>query len=185
MTEEEAQKAISDFQRDRKKWTDAERRKCIKEGMMAGAITYTGDNFHTIPTMEEVHKSPLLFAQTFENKDILSMRIAEEANLRIISTTTDRSDDTRLVVLGKGFKVVGSFSEIRGWMVTQLKMENESLVKHTLTSKPLSPFTSQWLATLIHGIIKNTPTVTNKILLEYLSAYGRPYAITTSLLQQA
>ena len=38
---------------------------------------------------------------------------------------------------------------------------------------------------MIRGLIENTPTITNKILSEYLSAYGRPYAITTSLIQQA
>ena len=106
MTEAKAEEAMNNFQRERKKWTDAQRKKRIKGGMITGDITFTGDNSSTLRTMEEVRKSPLRSGDTFQTKDILLMRIAEEANLRIRSIMTDRSDDTRLVVLGHGFKVV-------------------------------------------------------------------------------
>ncbi len=54
--------------------------------MIAGDMTFTGDNSRTIRTMEEVCKSPLHFGDTFQTKDILSMRIAEEANLSLYSS---------------------------------------------------------------------------------------------------
>ena len=95
------------FQHEHKKWTDAQRKKLIKDGMIAADITFTGNSSSTLRTMEEVCKSPLHSGDTLQTKYILSMRISKEANLHIISITTAGSDDTHLVALGQGFKVVG------------------------------------------------------------------------------
>jgi hypothetical protein len=52
---------------------------------------------------------------TFVTKDILKLRIAEEANLRCIIMKVERSDDTNFIALGINFYVSGKFSENAGW----------------------------------------------------------------------
>ena len=55
---------------------------------------------------------------SFENKEVLRMRIAEEANLRGVWITTIRSDSRVLLVVGDKFYVKANNSERNGWVVT-------------------------------------------------------------------
>ena len=176
MSEDEAILAKEEFAKERKRWTDAERSKRIKAGGILTGITFTGVS---------IRQSPLEVGRTFANKDVLSLRIAEEVNLRIITVATNRSDECRLEVFGDGFTVVSAFSESKGWAVTTCKMGNESRTQFTGKMKPRSPFMAVWLAALIRGTIEETPKVPNKLLKDQLQAYGCPYAITEAIVQQA
>jgi hypothetical protein len=55
---------------------------------------------------------------SFQAKDTLRMRIAEEANLRNKEITIVRSDAMQLVVVGVDFYVKANNTERRGWVVT-------------------------------------------------------------------
>ena len=48
MTEAQVEAAMNNFLRERKKWTDTQRKKRIKDGMMARDISFTGDNSSTL-----------------------------------------------------------------------------------------------------------------------------------------
>ncbi len=65
MSEDEAILAKAEFAKMRKRWTDAERSKRIKEGGILTGITVTGVSNPLLRTMEEVRQSPLEVGHTF------------------------------------------------------------------------------------------------------------------------
>ncbi len=65
--------------------------------------------------MQEVDSHPLLEGHPFSGKDILHLRIAEEAIYCGIATRINRSDDTNLTVVGVDFYVRASFTTMSGW----------------------------------------------------------------------
>ncbi len=65
--------------------------------------------------MQEVDSHPLLAGHTFPGKDILHLRIAEEAMYRGIATRINHSDDTNLTVVGINFYVWALFTTVSGW----------------------------------------------------------------------
>ena len=67
--------------------------------------------------MSEVEKERLLGGQVFRTKEIVHLRIAEEANLCGISTRVQRSDMANLTVVGINFYVHASLHENAGWQV--------------------------------------------------------------------
>ena len=67
--------------------------------------------------MSEVEKGRLLEGQVFRTKDLVHLRIAEEANLRGISTRVQRSDVVNLLVVGINLYVHASLYENTGWHV--------------------------------------------------------------------
>jgi hypothetical protein len=63
--------------------------------------------------MTEVESLPLLVNHTFPTRELLNLRIAEEANLYGCNITVKRSDDFRLAVIGNkdsSFRVDASCS---------------------------------------------------------------------------
>ena len=69
---------------------------------------YSGDQCAHIRLMEIVEKHPLEVGHTFEQKETMMIRIAEEANLRNIKTSIARSCTLRYVVAGENFYVSAS-----------------------------------------------------------------------------
>ena len=65
--------------------------------------------------MQEVDGYPLLAGHTFPGKDILHLRIAEEAMYCGIATRIIRSDDTNFTVVGVNFYVRALFTTMSGW----------------------------------------------------------------------
>jgi hypothetical protein len=65
--------------------------------------------------MQEVDSHPLLAEHTFPGKDILHLRIAEEAMYCGIATRINRSDDTNFTVVGVNFYVRALFTTVSGW----------------------------------------------------------------------
>ena len=85
MTEKQAEMAIKKWQVEWKQKQDKDRRNGRKEDSDGLVIdegnTFTGYTESTLRRMVDVRSSPLLESHTFPFKDILMMRIAEEANL--------------------------------------------------------------------------------------------------------
>jgi len=50
---------------------------------------------------------------------------------------------------------------------------------------PKSPYRTTWIKDLIMDIIAECPSATNQTLRQFLSLYGKPYAITDSIIQAA
>jgi hypothetical protein len=107
--------------------------------------------------MTDVESNRLEEDHTFVTKDILNLRIAEEANLRCIKMKVERSDGTNFIVVGINFYayVSGSFSENAGWTANivvcrdgddLLKIPpNEKIDRIDEDASPLrTPFKSKW-----------------------------------------
>ena len=68
--------------------------------------------------MSEVQKCRLEVNHNFPNKEMLLMRMAEEANLRGINTFCSRSDLREYTCTGSKFCVKASHTEQNGWTVS-------------------------------------------------------------------
>ena len=60
--------------------------------MTKGGLDLSGDQTKQLHPMSEVEKAQLIVGHTFRSKDVLALRIADEANLRGISTRVQQSD---------------------------------------------------------------------------------------------
>jgi hypothetical protein len=72
--------------------------------------------------MAEVESSPLMLDHTFPTKEVLLLRITEEANLNGCHVSSKRSADYRVQVVGSSdslFKIYAVFSSTYGWKVTK------------------------------------------------------------------
>ena len=118
MTEDEAAAAIAQYRVLRKKWTDAKLRQRRYNTSLGSLVDYTGDMTPSLRLMSEVEVRRLNARDSFENKEVLRMRIAEEANLRGVWITTLRSDTRVLLVVGDNFYVKANNTERNGWVVT-------------------------------------------------------------------
>ncbi len=104
MTEKQAEMAIKKWQVEWKQKRDKDRSKARKENsdglVNDNANTFTGCTESTLRRMVDVRSSPLLEGHTFPFKDILMIRIAEEANLYGVCVKTIRSDGFQVLVKG-------------------------------------------------------------------------------------
>ncbi len=87
-------------------------------------LVYTGDASPLLRLMTVVQQRRLMVGDSFENKDTLRMRIAEEANLANKEISTVRSDTMQLVVVGVDFYVKANNTERRGWVVSSAICRN-------------------------------------------------------------
>jgi hypothetical protein len=100
---EDEYKVLYDKYRNvRKAFTDKRRNELAKAAQSAGglALQYTGCCSEQLRPLQEVDSHPLLPGLTYPGKDILHLRIAEEAMHRGIATKINRSDDTNLTIVG-------------------------------------------------------------------------------------
>ena len=65
------------------------------------------------------------------------------------------------------------------------KEEQESENKVEIITKPRSSYTYKMVAALIETMISTKPDTSNKALRQVLSMYGKEYAMTNNLIQQA
>jgi len=79
MTDAEKQHAKDEYERKRKAFTDVRRAKHLKEADNTEIEQYTSCLNPTLRTMAEVENSRLLVGHTFPDKDLLKLRVAEEA----------------------------------------------------------------------------------------------------------
>jgi hypothetical protein len=161
--------------------------------------------------MSEVESSPLLVDHTFPLKELLLLRIAEEANFSGCQVTANRSDNKRVQVIGcagSSFSVRAVFSLSFGMKVTKamtrgISPSNESQdddvevngneddvdkIEEGETdgkSKHPTPLKACWIFPLIKEVIVKTSNASNREMRNILMDYVKPNFMTTSLLQNA
>jgi hypothetical protein len=142
--------------------------------------------------MTEVMSFWLDVNQTFSNKDILTLHVAEEANLCGINFICSQSNVRDFKCNGYWFCVIAHQSEQKGWIVsTACVCNGDEYVGLDCTptklpsKKPTSPFRTKWIMPLILSVIVDTPAISNKNLRQYLSGYGKDHTLTDSILQEA
>ena len=93
------------YVKERKKYVDSERHKRLKgnKSVTKNVSYLCGDQTEQLRVMSAVEKTPLSEGDIFKSKDVLALRIAEEANLRGISTRVQRSDVFNFTVVGINF----------------------------------------------------------------------------------
>ena len=123
MTKERANAVLKLWRKERKKYTDSIAAAEMKRRKSGGddGIDYTGVATDRLRLMTTVEEAPICVGHNYPTKEILMMRIAEEANLKNCEVAIGRSDARRLHVKGrKGvpFSVKASFGLNSGWKVT-------------------------------------------------------------------
>ncbi len=87
-TEFKGKVLLQRYAKARKAYTDKQQTACVKsDKSLSKSSLFTGEQNERLCTMVEVEKSGLIANQTFKSKDLLQLRISEEANLRGINTT--------------------------------------------------------------------------------------------------
>ena len=112
------------------------RRKELRAGGSMGS-NHTGHLSPQLRNMATVEREKMTVNDTFPSKEILLIRIAEEANLTGVNISVKRSDDFRFEVVGSNqsqFAVVAACSSGKGWRVTacdtRLQVPNTTTTDH-------------------------------------------------------
>ena len=190
MSENEAQEALADWKRKCKQFTDRERKRVLKEaeGIVNENITYTGVTDPRLRTMVEVVGARLRVGDSFPNRDLLAIRIAEEAIQVNTAVTVTRSDSVQYRVVGVRFYAQANKNLIEGWVVTKLQVnvEGAGLAMPSENTKEKSATTllrTEWLVALVLDEIRERPNISNDALRGYLLAYAPKQYFTDNILQ--
>ncbi len=159
MYKPKAEITLMAYAKERKAYNDKQRCARVKAVQSVSHLSgYSGHNSTQLRTMKDVESNRLEEDHTFASKNILNLRIAEEANLRCIKMKVERSDSSNFILVGIQFYVSGSFSESGGWKANTvvcragddlLKIPpNEWIDNIDEDASPLrTPFKSKWLTT--------------------------------------
>jgi hypothetical protein len=184
--------AKKEYTKERKKYTDGLRMKRLKDqNKEYKPESFSGCLALVLRPMLNVQKCRLEVNHTFPDKEILAMRVAEEANLRRINILCARSDLRDFRCTGPRFAVVACHMEHLGWHVSVANVREcddfgASVVDVDAEPEKLtSPFWTKCIVPLILPIIVDTPAISNKNLRQALSAYGKEHLLTDSILQEA
>ena len=104
MSVAEAHKAKQTYLTQRKKFRDRLQRESLQAGKGSAFKDndYSGDLTPTLRTMTAVSLSRLKLGQNFPERDIITLRIAEEANYRGILFHTNKSNAMKMYCRGPG-----------------------------------------------------------------------------------
>ena len=197
MSVAEAHEARLQYLSDRKKFHDDKQRERIRENMGSSfdEADYTGDLTATLRPMTQVNVSHLKLGQTFPERDLIILHIAEEANYRGIYCRPDKSNDMKLYCHGEDSFLLNATNSDRGWTITRCQVLEEERERRVLgsptfppvlsTKTPCSPYKASYIVPLIAKTIAETPMASNKVLRQILEPYGKPYCITKAILQVA
>ncbi len=107
------------YKKKRKAYNDKEPYKRAKMAQESGlnATVYSGCNNDQLRMMNNVKSGLLLVGHSFSTKDILHLRVAEEANLQGIVMKVCRSNDQNFTASGVNFYVRATFTKMVGWTV--------------------------------------------------------------------
>jgi hypothetical protein len=200
--EHERQNVLDAYKKKRKVFNDLMRKKLaklVREGIEGAAnpFDFKGWNVEQLRTMDEVETNPLKAGHTFYSRDILYLRVAEEANHRGIVIRVNRSDDQLFVATGIDFYVRATFTDKTGWVVsTAVCREGGDVLKippqYRVTEPELTnrravtmPLKSRMIVPIILNAVGANPGIPYPFLRELLFAYAKPYALTDSILQEA
>ena len=142
MSEAAAKLALKAWRVERKAHNNKVQRLRRKELRTTGNMgsNHTGNLDPQLRTMTSVESNPLLVDHTFPSKEILFIRIAEEANVSGNNVSVKRSDDFRVEVVGSKqskFRVAAACSATKGWQVTVCQTR---LAKTTKTNDPADEY---------------------------------------------
>ena len=192
MNDVEKAMAKQEYKRERKKITDGLHLKRLKDqNDNFDPEAFSGCLLLGLRTMVDVHNCLLEVNHTFPDKEILVLRVAEEANLRGINFVCTRSDLSDFKCTGPRFCVIARHSERQGWFVSVAKIREcdefggDVVDVDAIPEKLTSPFRTKWIVPLILSIIIDSPAISNKDLRHALSAYGKEHLLTDSILQEA
>ncbi len=140
LTEQEAEAALKQWCQDGKKYVDkicrAKRKakSSMGESLAKFEGDYTGVCMDLLRPMTEVALFPLMEGHTYPNKEILLMRIAEEANILGVQVGIKRSDQFQLLVKGlKGNPIMSKAPVVIRLVGKSLPVLQERLhLKHPL-----------------------------------------------------
>jgi hypothetical protein len=182
----------------RKAYVDQIRRERLKKHVDQNTTSvgiYTGCLHPTLRPMSVVEGNRLHVGDTFPDIDLLKLRVAEEANLRGISYHTTRSEIRQLRCYGYNFVVEANNTEYaQGFVVTVCSVRNGDDYSNIPThanqynvpqDRYYSPYKTSMVAPLNVAMIADNPGCTNKTLRGLLKQYGKEYALTDSILQEA
>ncbi len=98
MTPDKANAAKKTYTIKRQKFREERRRERLRaaKGELFDKKDYTGDVAPTLRPMAQVINFHLKLGHTFPDRDLVVLRIAEEANFPGISFQTDKSDELKL-----------------------------------------------------------------------------------------
>jgi hypothetical protein len=201
MTVAEEQEAKKQLRKTRKSFTNKERLTLMKSMSNKGVATspqksqagnFNGDPNEMVRQMEYVESHCLKKGHTFQLKETLQIRIAEEANLCLIKVKTIRSDSMNLIVAGRNFYVSATYSVQYGWQVTKACCrfgDDFSIIpqKHVvMEDKGLRPpFKSKWVGHVLRNAVEDTPGLTYQMLRKILKPFINEYELTNNVLQEA
>ncbi len=143
--------------------------------------------------MAEVERHRLRVGHTFPDIEILKLRVAEEANLQGITFYSPCREVCQLRCYGKKFAVEANNNEhTEGFLVSVCSIrEGDDFATLNLDKynnakeREQTPFKTVMIVPLIIRIVAENPAVTNKTLRGFFNSYGREYALTESVLNEA
>jgi len=198
MDQNEKENAMALYKVQRKAYVDQIRRQRLIKHVDQNTLSvglYTGCLHPTLRPMSVVEEYRLRVGDTFPEIELLKLRIAEEANLRGISYHTTRSEIRQLRCYGYKFVVEANNTEYaQGFVVTVCSVRSGDDYSNMRThanqynvpqDRYYSPYRTSMVAPLIVAIIADNPGCTNKTLRGLLKPYGKEYAFTDSILQEA
>jgi hypothetical protein len=155
---------------------------------------YTGDVTPTLRPMAQVINFHLKKGHTFPDKDLIVLRIAEEANFHGISFQMDKSDELKLYCRGPDNFLVYATNRDYGWTVTRCRVleRSDNSVGSPISIPSNVPQTISWspykvamVVPLIAETITEMPMASNKVLWQVLEPFGKPYCFTEAIIQGA
>jgi hypothetical protein len=118
-----------------------------------------------------VEAHPFVAGQTFQHKETLQIRIAEEANLRNIKVKIVWSSHVTYIVGGYNFYIAAGYQMQIGWLVRVACCHDGDDVlrippnSHYFDERQLhNPFRGKWIGYLLCGTIKDCPGATYPVL---------------------
>ena len=164
--------AKSEFKKVCNKYTDRLQMKHLKENNEEYEPEFfSGCLALVLRLMTDVQKGRLEVNHTFSDKEILSMRIAKEANLQGVNFFCARSDLREYMCTCSRLCVKAHHTEQNEWTVSVVNVREcdefgpaAALNLNTGTEKLTSPFRMKWIIPLILSIILESPTIYNKNL---------------------
>ena len=130
MSKEDGKQTLKEWRVKRKSETDALRRKISQSSLEKSKIegpenisdnnniVFTGDVSPVMRTMVQVSTEPLQVGHNFPTRDIMLLRVLEEANLYGVYITISRSDSLQFLASGNNFLVTGVWGIRKGWNIT-------------------------------------------------------------------
>jgi hypothetical protein len=128
MSEEDGKHTLKEWRVKRKSEADAKRRKMSKSSLENPDnmpdnnnknIVFTGNVSPVLRTMVEVGTEPLQVGHNFPTRDIMLLRVLEQANLHGVYVRISRSDSLQFVASGNNFLVTACWGTRKGWNITK------------------------------------------------------------------